>query len=295
MEEIKKYSQVDKDNESVHFRISKIEDYYSERAGEPDTPHRHDYYTILLLRKGKGTHNIDFSSHALDKNQLYFINPGQVHQVIEEEQSYGYTLVFSEEFLLKNNFKTCFLMELGLFDNHGNQPMVKLKKKEFKTLDKLCNQLLDTFKSKPKHHEQLLGSYLNIFLIESHKYKYKNTEIVRVSETSNSLATSFRQLVEQHYSEWHSATEYAEALNITADHLNRAVKPVIGKTTKQYIHSRIEIAAKRMLYFTDLSNKEISYALGFQEPSNFSTFFKKNAGISPRDFKKQYSQNIGNL
>lgn len=287
MEVIKKYSQVDKDNDAVHFRISKIEDYYSERAGEPDSPHKHDYYTILLLNEGKGIHNIDFESYKLKRNQLYFISPGQVHQVIEKEQSFGYTIVFSEEFLLKNNFNPCFIMELDLFNNHGEKPMFHVKKKQKKALNTLCNQMLEDYTIKDKHFEQSLGAYLKIFLIQCHNFKFSEQKTRVVNEAESSIVTNFVGLVEQHYSQWHGASEYANALNITVDHLNRKVKPITGKTTKQFIHSRLEIAAKRMLYFTDLSNKEISFSLGFQEPSNFSAFFKKQTGISPSEFKRK--------
>ena len=96
---------------------------------------------------------------------------------------------------------------------------------------------------------------------------------------------SVKALVEANYQNWHASSQYAEALHITPDHLNRTVKSLIGKTAKEYIQSRITVAAKRMLYFSDQSNKEIGYALGFSEPGNFSAFFKKCTGQSPSDFK----------
>ncbi|MEN8958192.1 MAG: helix-turn-helix domain-containing protein [Flavobacteriales bacterium] len=60
----------------------------------------------------------------------------------------------------------------------------------------------------------------------------------------------------------------------------------MGKTAKDYIQARIITEAKRLLYFTNLSNKEIGYELGFNEPANFSAFFKKNTEVSPSKFKK---------
>jgi AraC-like DNA-binding protein len=65
------------------------------------------------------------------------------------------------------------------------------------------------------------------------------------------------------------------------------VKSLSGKTAKDFIQSRIIIEAKRMLYFTELSLKEIGYQLGFSEPANFSAFFKKSTGKSPSLFRNQ--------
>ncbi len=61
----------------------------------------------------------------------------------------------------------------------------------------------------------------------------------------------------------------------------------IGKTSKELIQSRISIEAKRMLYFSDLSIKEIGYELGFSEPANFSAFFKNCTGMSPSTFRNK--------
>jgi len=53
------------------------------RNGKPDTPHRHNYYTVLLVKKAKGKHIIDFKEYALIGNQVFFVGPEQVHQIVE--------------------------------------------------------------------------------------------------------------------------------------------------------------------------------------------------------------------
>ena len=86
---------------------------------------------------------------------------------------------------------------------------------------------------------------------------------------------------------WHSTSEYANELHITSDHLNRTVKLLIGKGAKEYIQDRVMVEARRMLLFSELSAKEIGFALGFEEASNFSAFFSKHAAISPSAFRQK--------
>ena len=68
--------------------------------------------------------------------------------------------------------------------------------------------------------------------------------------------------------------------------LNRTFTAKTDATAKDYIQSIIITEAKRLLYFTDLINKEIAYELGFNEPANFSAFFKTHTQLSPSNFKK---------
>ncbi len=91
----------------------------------------------------------------------------------------------------------------------------------------------------------------------------------------------------QKYSEWHLTTDYATELNVTPDYLNRVIKSLTGKTAKEFIQARIITEAKRLLYFSEMSAKEIGYNLGFSEPANFSAFFKKNTGFSPSKSNKR--------
>ena len=284
MDHIKQYKDVDRSNESKHFRITRIEDYYSERSGEADEPHRHDYYTILVANKAKGKHIIDFNSYEFKDNQIYFIGPGQVHQVIEEQQSFGFSIVFSEQFLIKNHIPISFLFELNLFNNQGASPY--LTTNNLDQINEYCSQLLLVYNQFNVFQEDMASSYLKLILVQCSSILHNEINSFRTTNSSNTLFNQFRKLVESNFTNWHSVQDYVNALNISSDHLNRVIKSMNGKTTKQFIHSRIFIEAKRMMYFTDLANKEIAYQLGFSEPSHFSAFVKKQSGSSPKEFRK---------
>lgn len=284
MEQIKKYGKINPGH-NLNFRISKTEDIYEKTGGKADAPHRHDYYTVILTKSAKGKHVIDFHEFNLLPNQVYFVGPGQVHQVIEEEKPEGYALLFSPEFLVENNIPESFITNLNLFNDTGFAPPLEIDKNVCNILTNYCVQIESYVNSNMKLKEQAVGSLLQLFLIQCN-----NTCTIefdtQTTQTGNQLLKDFKSLLDNNYKKEHKASFYASKLFITPDHLNRTIKSLTGKTSKEFIQSRIVLAAKRMILFTELTIKEIGYELGFSDPGNFSAFFKNCTGYPISEFKK---------
>lgn len=263
-----------------------MEEIYAQNAGKVDAPHRHDFYTVLIIKRSKGKHHIDFNTYKLGNAQIYFVAPGQVHQLVEEEMSEGYSLLFTQNFLLENNIQLRFIEDLNLFHDFGESPPLTLNEVQIdrildyaKQMEALCEMASDL-------KYDAVGSLLKLILIHCNLYCSLDPEEPSQMDPSATLLGRFKDLINEHNTEWHQLSQYADALNVSSDYLNRVVKSRTGKRAKNHIQSRIMIAAKRLLYFSDKSNKEIAFELGFQEPSHFSSFFKNCAGISPSAFKQ---------
>jgi AraC-like DNA-binding protein len=283
---IKSYETVNRNEDSVTFGISRMEEIYEKHQGKVDEPHRHNFYTVLLVKTAKGKHLIDFKEFELRANQVFFISPGQVHQVVEDEMSVGYSMVFSADFLVQNNIPLRFIEDLHLFNDYGNTPPLNIEIDKMASLTDLAEQMLSYYLGSDNYKYRAIGALLSLFLIQCNNLcdQPNNLQIV---EAGNAILKEFKVLVDSHFTKWHATNKYADLLHITPDHLNRTVKNLMGKTAKEYIQSRIIVGAKRMLYFSDSSIKEIAFELGFQEPSNFNAFFKKCTGLSPGEFRNK--------
>lgn len=286
MEIVKTYQKVNTELQNINFGISKMEQIFERRSGIVDEPHRHNYYTILIISNAKGWHKIDFNTYELAKCQVFFVAPGQVHQVIEEEKSIGYAMTFSNQFLVQNSIPIDFIESLSLFQNYGQSPPLTPTKQQFNNIENFAENIFDLFYSQAMMKNLSIGSYLKLLLIECNNVCSINPIKTEIDTSGDNVLRTFKQIVNDNFSKEHSTTYYANHLNITPDHLNRTIKLRIGITAKDYIQARIITEAKRLLFFTDLSNKEIGYALGFNEPGNFSAFFKKHTQLSPSNFKK---------
>lgn len=286
MDTVKIYKDVNASNGNISFGISRMEDIYVKRNGRVDEPHRHNYYTVLIVKQAKGQHKIDFNSYDLNQQQVFFVAPGQVHQVIEEEKSFGYAMTFSNQFLVENSIPLSFIESLNLFQNYGQSPPLTPAKEQFETIEGYANSIFNLFNSDNNMKSLSIGSFLKLLLIECNNICSINPIESDVDTSGDNLIRAFKKSVNKNYKKEHSSTFYANELHITPDHLNRTVKAKMGKTAKDYIQARIITEAKRLLYFTELTNKEIAYELGFNEPANFSAFFKKHTQLSPSHFKK---------
>lgn len=287
MKPIKIYRQIDPQQRFLSFDIKKMEAIYDRMGGRADEPHRHSYYTVLLVLRAKGRQIIDFNTFELSGNQVYFISPGQVHQIVEEDKSYGYALTFSEQFLLENGIERRFLNDLYLFQDYGYSPPLELEKEGVEKLKTIAENIFEFVQSDKKFKYQAVGALLKLFLIYCNNMcdlsKEDNTQNTQAAIT---LLRNFKELLDENFSRWHKVADFAGALHITSDYLNASVKSLTDKTAKEHIQSRLLVEAKRLLRFSDRNIKEIAYALGFSEPANFSQFFKKCTGFSPSAFKK---------
>lgn len=99
------------------------------------------------------------------------------------------------------------------------------------------------------------------------------------------ILQSLKDAIEKNYKEKHTASDYAAILHITAKALAKIAKTYLNKTLTFLISERIIIEAKRELYLTNKSVKQIAYELGYDDAYYFSRFFKTNTEVSPQIYR----------
>ena len=194
-ESIKTYTQIDHHDHELSFGISRMEDIFDARKGEPDIAHRHDYYTVVLVKSGDGIHKIDFEEYQLNDNQIYFISPGQVHQIIENRRSEGYAILFSQKFLLENNIPLRFLENLKLFQLFGESPPMALEADELQKLSSYAEEMLDIQNSNHSHKTEALGALLQLILIGCNNLCSLPERDTQSLEAGNILVRKFKDLL----------------------------------------------------------------------------------------------------
>ncbi|MBS2210065.1 helix-turn-helix domain-containing protein [Carboxylicivirga mesophila] len=292
--EIKTYELTQTDGASIDFIIKSTADIFEQLQGHPemqDHPHRHNYFTIILVEDNPGgVHIIDFKEYPLNGPAIHFVYPGQVHQFLSETSPKGYVLNFSRTFLMKNGIPDELIDRVYLYNTFGDSPPMPVNQEQLTVFSDIIRQMQQYQQGENYFHYEALGALLKLFIINisgACSLSKLNTEY---DTGSNRLIRDFKKLVESNYQQSHKVQDYAEQLAVSADYLNRYVKSKTGKSAKEYIQDKLMIEAKRLLLFTELSGKELAYELGFEEPPHFNAFFKKVSGFSPIAFRQEVRQ-----
>jgi AraC family transcriptional regulator, transcriptional activator of pobA len=268
------------------FIIKTMEEIDRQQGGIADHPHRHNYYTIIHSYTATGKHIIDFREYSLAADQLFFVSPDQVHQVIADPSPEGVVILFTPEFLVKNGIQEDFISNIRLFRSCTETPPLPVEEPMKTRLINFTDEMLEAFRSDSSMRMETIGAYLKLFLIECNTHcslnPFVNTQKIEVEK---SMVKSFKDLVESHFHAWHQVQDYASALNVTPGYLNDVIKESLHLSAKDYIQSRLILEAKRISLYTKKSGKEIGYDLGFEDPSHFNKFFKLQTGQSLAEFK----------
>lgn len=257
---------------------------------EPDVDdiHKHHFYEILWIEEGQSIQHIDFKAYELGPNSLFFISPGQVHQFEEWQTLSGGTILFTAEYFLMNTTQVNKLFELSFLDNLYANPSIVLQADSFREIHHTIALLIQEhtrIDSSPTIKQSLLHVLLGQIqrcVEKQNKPSYSKRYLV--------LMKRFKNLLENHFSEPKSVSDYAQMLSITQHHLNHVCKSVAGRTATNIIQERRILEAKRLLVFSGLSVSEIAFGLNFTDSSYFAKAFKAHTGMSPTTFKNEMSE-----
>ncbi len=254
-------------------------------------PHRHDFYEVLYITGGAGTHYIDFNAYEIKPNTFYFISPGQVHYWETTVPIEGEILVFTSDFLLLAPSDYMVLHELSFFHTVEGKPTLTVGEADHAHIQALFQSLAAEFRSNKFRTSSVLRAYLHILLIHIQRIcaQQDDASDSPADNAAQSLTRQFKQLVAQPANLGQSVNDYASQLSVSVNHLNKIIKTTTGYTPGQLIRQEVVLEAKRLFRHTELNATEIAFRLGFTDPSYFGRYFKREVGVSPGQFRQAFA------
>ncbi|GLU57252.1 AraC family transcriptional regulator [Dyadobacter frigoris] len=253
-----------------------------------DHVQRLNYYSLIWIKNGKGVAKADFSEYHFTQNTLFAFSPYQPFMFQENEQMQGIVVNFHPDFFCIHKHHQEVACNGVLFNNIYNPPFVAVDENTSNTFKMLLEQITAEMQNPALAQYELLVSYLKIFLITASRLKAEQQAKIQITTKENKepfILQNLKNYIETHFKTKHSASDYADLLNISSKTLAKITKTHFNKTLTDLISERIIIEAKRELYLTNKAVKEIAYELGYADEYYFSRFFKTNADISPQAYR----------
>ena len=250
-------------------------------------PPRTNMFSIFVVQRGRGTLHVDAAAHRFEADQLLFFLPYQYVWLQSDQPLRATTLQFHANYLCVETFHAETGCSGTLFNDPFDRPIVSLDGESQKTIHWLLDQIRRESGDQQIAANDAILSLMKLLLIHAARQKgASGTSKPRSEMYRHPVLTQLRELIEQHYQQKHSPSEYAELLHMTPKALGRIVRENLGKTLTALIRERMLTHAKWQLLHTLRPIKEIASELGFRDELYFSRVFRKATGVSPKFFRE---------
>jgi len=247
---------------------------------QAEQSHRDDYHIFFLLEKGNVTFEIDFQKYNIKSPSVIYVHPNQVHRMGAFEN-------VTASFWAINN-ESLHPEYLRLLEDITPVKPLGLNSETFSLISEAVSLSLKFSEGKQEKLQQsLLKNSCNTLVALVASQYLTAAKQTDTSTRFEVVSKAFKTVLESHFITLKKPSEYARTLNISTAYLNECVKNATGQSVSHHIQHRIVLEAKRLLYHSEKSVKEIAAELGYAEYNYFSRLFAKVTGMPALAFRNK--------
>jgi AraC family transcriptional activator of pobA len=263
------------------FHINKLESYV-DKLTFPLPPHRKITFDFLFITKGETVRSKGLSEFKILPYQFFFLPAYQIteHRSMSKDIE-GYYVHFSLDIFQEESLPNV-IKRFSFLDFLSN-PIIEVDEYAKKRITKQLSNLLDIYSQMSSRDYQLV--VFNILSILSEASRFSKEEPTVNKSAGAYLVNQYKNTLSQKIYQFQKVSEYADALSVTPNHLNKCVKQITHKTAQELLNEMLIMEAKSLLKYTNLQVAEVAVRLCNQNPSNFSRFFKGQTGLSPKSYQ----------
>jgi len=238
-------------------------------------------FLIVMFLEGSGIHYVNEEPFPILKNQLHFLFPGFRHHWVTGPETIAHKVVVG-----KKLFESFSSIDEFYFIKNNLSPVFRLSSTEVQAISLEIESIKRELSLSRKNNrwQKVIRLRMDILasIIKLQAEEYgKNT----LQDVANPVIANFWKLIENNYTEQKLPRWYANKLGVTPNYLNMLCQKHMNTTATLMIRQRVMQEAKNLLKFSNKTIKEITYFLGFEGMPSFSTFFKKNCGFTPTEYR----------
>lgn len=285
MKDIKKYDLYKDDYTRLHFQINDAVPYCKANKAHCYRPHQHSFYQFIWFRT-EGQHYVDYEVISHKANTLFFLDKSQVHTFCKDSPNDGVLYHFDELFLNRQGAESDSWVQQKIFNGIGD-PYLELDDSSIDFFHTISSQLGEEMLKKERNYSHQVYHLFHSLIMTLERLKYAELGSTQAEDSNLQLLVSFKKLIQEHIHSTMSIDQYSELLAVSSKKLTDISKTYLHDTPHNVIKKRKLLEAKRLLSNTNISITELAYKLGFDQPTYFTKYFKKETGLTPKDFARQ--------
>jgi len=273
-------------SQKFDFLVQRFEDVLRD-TNRTIPPNKWSYYRIGLIKKGSGDFTTGIYKFTATKNTLVVIPS----RVITSSKNWtldmeGYIILFNINFFLQKKFPHKYIENKKIL-NSCMQPYIHLTDKQAEEIEILFETILEENKADNNYKNELVAlKTMELLLISERLFDEElhfDTNLPSID-----IIKRFIDLLDANFLQERSVRFYAELLAMHPNYLNALIKKHSGITAKESIQNKLLLEAKYLLHSTNLTIKEISIQVGFNDPNYFTSFFTRSENVSPKNYRSLF-------
>ena len=275
------------DNHSDYIEIVELQE---RNSYDSSTPHKHEYIEVFLFSKGGGNHMIDFKNHGVKSKSVHFVFPNQIHKVIRELDTFGHVVLVSKEYFSAVDYE----LYVQFFHAYYLNPVITFAPESFQRVQGILQQMkMELFKKEP-FYKPVVKDYLQLLIQLFLRELAKSTPSKLEEDVDFKTYMDLLILVESNYKGHLPISFYCDQLRVTNRKLNMICKKYNSGSCSSVVLARIVLEAKKLLLYSDLSIKDVMFALNYSDAAYFNRFFKSKTGSTPSAYKLENAKKYHN-
>ncbi|MDR1347852.1 MAG: helix-turn-helix domain-containing protein [Prevotellaceae bacterium] len=248
-------------------------------------PYKLDVLVGSLIVRGSVKGLINLDEYQISAPCLITVLPGQILQLVDYSDDFSVVhVIYSKEFIntLSKFFNEKFIYHL---DFHNN-PVLELTGEESDSFANYYSKVRKALSDLDNPYRTEVITHITMLFFYEVSYRYHQTSERKPKTSRERLVDNFLNLVQANHAEHRLLDFYADKLCITPKYLTTLVKKQTGTSATDWIEKYVILEAKAMLKSTNLTIQQISEELNFSSQTFFGKFFRRLAGVSPSDYRK---------
>lgn len=252
-------------------------------AAFPDKyPHKSEAIITCICINGEIMGEVNQFSICAKAPGLLVLLPEQIRELKNVSNDFqGKFIIMTKQFIESISLPEGF----STFMSVRSTPFLPLGEKALEAILNHYKMLMGVLRNKDEgFNRKAIAKHLTIALF--YGLGYYLHKVNNKKKTRNEIIMEeFLKLVLRYCKQERSLNFYADKLYITTKYLSVVIKKVSGKTARQWLDDYVILEAKSLIKTTDMTIQQISYELNFPSQSFFGKFFKREVGISPKQYR----------